>query len=68
MNKRWMKLAFVLGVLAGGAVGVMPLQQAEAGPYCPSPICEWPDDCTCVLRCYFDATLRRCVCDEICPE
>ncbi|RKH70785.1 hypothetical protein D7X96_10345 [Corallococcus interemptor] len=63
MHKRMMKLAFVLGVLAGGAAGFMPTTQAEAFPMCPS-VCVDPD-CTCQLRCWYERA-NGCVCEDSC--
>ncbi len=63
MNTRWVRLAFVLGTLTGGAAGVLPLRQAEAGPRCP-PVC-LDDECTCVAYSTFDFISRSCVETEV---
>ncbi|NOK17135.1 hypothetical protein [Corallococcus carmarthensis] len=61
MRKAMAKWMFVLGVVAGGAVGTLVPTSSEAGGICPD-IC-MNEDCSCFRQCG-PAGGGQCVCSD----
>ncbi|TQF08876.1 hypothetical protein FJV41_47550 [Myxococcus llanfairpwllgwyngyllgogerychwyrndrobwllllantysiliogogogochensis] len=61
MRKGFQKWVFVVGVVAGGALGVLHPAQAEAGAEACQNQCD-DEGCSCFYRCF--QLGPHCICEE----